>query len=651
MSDIWGFLLQTLTASGVAILLLAIKALFKDKLPPKWHFAVWGVLGIMLLVPAGWSGRYTLIHWQYVIELIKGLVKDFSFTRVLFPIPLISSLPRTVADWFFFIYTIGVILHLANYFIAYIRLRVVLNKGQVATGDITTRVQELAKTIKVKPCQVIEVKGLPSAFVCGIIRTVLVIRAGEPLDDKVLLHELMHLKSKDTLWSVVICILRSLHWCNPLIVYCASRATNDMESRCDQFVLEHLEGEERREYGQILLSMVNERFAKTPGTTCVNNGGKHIKERIETIARFKKYPVGMGLVSICVLVLLTVSLIIGVQASKLYEPNHSAQLESFASARSIPCTTYAGAFDAYGKAVLAQNGYYRTMCAPYSMQKALYDELITNTQKSLYPEWKSGLPAWPNEQEGYYVYNLTQPKRNVYEGLMVFKLNYPPDGQPEEYGKIYLAVQNLRVEKENGRWVAIPLEDFRNIEALDQSLGWGCMELPGVLYTCIVGDFRVEVNVQTVYTVDSTVENNNDINFMFVNSYFYDTTPKPNAKFTRAARTQSNGVMHLGSQEDRDLIEGLGISLAPVYKGEKRPTELPSPGNYGSGGGSNTGESWSSIKTSPGWGPYTELAGGGGGTFDPERNAVLPEFYVADFYVDGKLVDQIDLYPQKEVAE
>ena len=48
MVDLWGFLLQTLTASGVAVLLLLVKALFKDKLPPKWHFAVWGVLGIIL---------------------------------------------------------------------------------------------------------------------------------------------------------------------------------------------------------------------------------------------------------------------------------------------------------------------------------------------------------------------------------------------------------------------------------------------------------------------------------------------------------------------------------------------------------------------------------------------------------------------------
>ena len=71
MSDIWDLLLQTLTVSGVAVLLLVIKAIFKDKLPPKWHFAAWGVLGIMILIPAGFGGRYILFIWQSVVELRK----------------------------------------------------------------------------------------------------------------------------------------------------------------------------------------------------------------------------------------------------------------------------------------------------------------------------------------------------------------------------------------------------------------------------------------------------------------------------------------------------------------------------------------------------------------------------------------------------
>ena len=50
MTDIWSFLLQTLTASGVAALLLIVKAMFRDKLSPRWQFAIWGVLAAVLLL-------------------------------------------------------------------------------------------------------------------------------------------------------------------------------------------------------------------------------------------------------------------------------------------------------------------------------------------------------------------------------------------------------------------------------------------------------------------------------------------------------------------------------------------------------------------------------------------------------------------------
>lgn len=498
MFDLWGFLLQTLTASGVAVLLLVIKALFKDKLPPKWHFAVWGVLGVMILIPARWSGRYTLVHWQVVVELIKVAVGEYGFSRVLFPIPVLKGIPDTIADWIFAVYVIGVTANLARYLISYLRLRLALSKGQPASVELMERIKSIAGQIGVKPCRVILVQGLPSAFVCGIFRPVLVIPANEGIENKIILHELLHLKSRDTIWSVVICVLRCLHWCNPLLVYCAGCAANDMEKRCDQYVLEHLEGEERREYGHILLSMVNERFAKTPGTTCVNNGGKQIRERIETIARFKKYPVGMGLVSVCVLVLLTLSLVIGTQVSVSDTSDTNPVWLSLASARSTYCTTPAGAFDTYAKSILDQNGIYRIMCASSSVQEEIIKEIKEKEKTGICPNWDCGLNEWPDVQSGYSIYNLKQHDSNTYEGLLVVKVNDPPDGQPEEEGKIFLAVQNLRVEREDGRWVAVPLEEFRSIEATDQSLEWGCTELPGVRYTGVVDEFQLEVIVQTV---------------------------------------------------------------------------------------------------------------------------------------------------------
>ena len=109
MFDIWGFLLQTLTVSGVAALILVIKALFKDKLSPKWQFAVWSVLGIIMLLPAGMFGRYTLFRWQLMVELVKSWFGVYSFTKVLFPIPIIKSIPQTIAEWIFTAYVLGIL--------------------------------------------------------------------------------------------------------------------------------------------------------------------------------------------------------------------------------------------------------------------------------------------------------------------------------------------------------------------------------------------------------------------------------------------------------------------------------------------------------------------------------------------------------------
>ncbi len=651
MFDIWGFLLQTLTASGAAILLLVIKALFKDKLPPKWHFAVWGILGMMMAIPAGSHGRYTVFHWQLVVEVIKSWLGDYSFTQVLFPIPVLVSAPKTIAQWIFAGYILGVIVHIVKYLVSYIRLRLILRNGIRPSDEQMTHIRQLAVGQRVKVGRVIALPGLPSAFVCGMIRPVLVIPAAGDTDGKVLLHELLHMKYKDTLWSAVICLLRCLHWCNPLIVYCANQAIYDMEARCDQLVLEKLEGEERRDYGRILLSMANDRFAKTPGSTCFHNGGKTIRGRIEAIARFKKYPVGMKLVSVCIMIPLTLSLVVGVQASPVYRSNSNSVWLPLASVRSTPCTTPAGALDTYAKAILDQNGLYRIMCAPEAMQEELQNELMEKEKTGVFPAWDGGLNAWPDTQYGYYIYNLKRCGKNAYEGLLVVKLNAPPDGLPEEEEKMYLAIQKLRVEKEKGRWVAIPLEVFRNAVTTEQSLAWGCPELPGILYSGTAADFRVDVKFQTIYSVENFVPQDGGSFLFGITTSYFDTTPKPNAEFTNAARTQSETLTHLGTAEERNQIEGLGLSVAPVYPGEKRPSDLTAATEYGSGGGSSSGEGWSSQKTESGWGPTVTMNSGGIGTLDPTRDAIVPEYYAADLYINNGLAAQLDLHLQEGAEE
>lgn len=631
MFDIWAFLLQTLTASGVAALLLVIKALFKDKLPPKWHFLVWSVLGITILFPVGLNGRYILFHWQVAVEIVKGWFGDYSFTRVLFPIPFLNAVPETFLDWVFAVYVFGVVVFIAKYIVSYIRLRYVLSKGTELHDETLSHIRQIAAEQKIKLCKVVEVPGMPGAFVCGIVRPILAVSEKGELDDKIILHELFHLKHRDTFWSALICFLRCIHWCNPLLIYCLNRAINDMESRCDQYVLESLEGEERRDYGRILLSMSNERFAKTPGSTCINNGGKNIRERIEAIARFKKYPAGMGLVSGCVMLVLTFSLVVGVRASSAFSSALPSQI-ALASARGTPCTTYAGAFDAYAKAVLTHSAVYRTMCAPASVQAEIAEKKAV---------WDRYLDMWFEADSGYYVYNLKQINKNTYEGLLVIKLR--PSVEDED-GKTQFAVQNVRVEKEDGRWTAVPLDEFRRVASGSQTLSWGNWDLPGFSYTGTASDVLVEVKVQTVRYVDSWVKTEG--NFLFGSGEYFDTTPNPDAEFTEPQRQEYSFCTLLGNESERNSIKKLGLSASPVFSGEKRPDYLHSPDDESFSENDCNGAFWDSCILEPDWGPEI-IMGGHGTSFDPLHEADLPEYYAADLYINGKLVSQLDLYLQE----
>lgn len=650
MFDIWGFLLQTLTVSGVGVLLLIIKALLKDKLPPKWHFASWGVLGLIILLPAGIKGRYTIIQWQILVEMLKALVGDYSTTRVLFPLPIIKSLPHNPMQWLFVIYAFGIALFILKYFISYIRLRFILSKGKTPKIDTVERVKYIASQLDIKPCKVVEVKGLPSAFVCGVFRPVLALPEEKGTDSKVILHELLHLKHHDTFFSVIICLLKSLHWCNPFIAYCASRATMDMENRCDQYVLENLQGEQRREYGHILLSMVNERFTGTPATSCINNGGKSIRERIETIARFKKYPKGMGLVSSCVLIILTLSLALGTRATATNTFNISQPDFLYAKAKSTPCTTLAGAFDTYANSVIKRNDSYRIMCAPESLQEEIYKKMKEGGRES-FCVYESGDGIFVHDDEPFYIYNMEKIVADTYEGLLVFNNVTAPKGVIRDYDKYYIAMQKIKATKENNRWVVMPLEKFHVVESDVPVRTWDTYTLPSIKYTGNNGKIAVDVNYQIYFTVDSyTSDQNNSSYPLSANSSnkLYWRVPRPDADFLNCSIYQDSSITHLGTKEEMAKIESVAISMAESYSGTDDIEKLSKP--FFDEGSTFFSSSTSEEATAGGVfnkDSNTIDLGGSGGSFSFDDEILYPDHFVVDLYVNKEYNDRLILR-QKE---
>lgn len=651
MTDLWSFLLQTLTAAGAAAFLLVVKYLFRDKLSPRWQFGIWGLLALVLLWPAGQGGRYVLLNWPLWLETLKtALTGDYSLIRVVAPIPLPAPLggPQTPLDVLYFVYVAGVVLLLSWYSLTYLRLRLALRRGSPADD---AQLRRVAAQYDLPLCRAVEVEGLPSAFICGVVRPVLALPAGQAVDDKVILHELLHLKYHDAAWGLLICLFRCLHWCNPLLWYCADRAGNDAEALCDQRVLERLEGEDRRDYGHILLSMASGKYARAPGTSSMANGGRNIRERIEAIARFKRYPAGMALASVCVALVLLFPLVLG-QGQTLAKANglgHSGELEfhtAMASARLTPCTTAAGALDAYGKAVIEQNGIYRALCAPIDQQADLAAQMEVfahGPDNWVHEHWESGLPGRADYTIGYFLYNLTQDDAG-YAAVVVFPLQCAyldgPDAPPvyeTENGSAYAAWQAVRAERQGDRWVVLPQGAFQVAELQlareDLSLlRYGDPALPAaVTYAADVDGLRLEIAWQTVHTVDNAVETGGS--WFFGPSATFDTRPKPSARFDAAMEYS----YFTGSETVPGAIDLVDrYAAAPVWADGSGPALA-----FGSGQGSSSDGTFWGIGRD-----FGGLSGGGGSGCDPDDPPARPDHYrMVLTYVDGREEQIVELRP------
>lgn len=438
MGNIWEFLLQTLTVSLAAAVLLIVKYLLTDKLSPRWQYGVWGLLALRALIPAG-TARQVLLPLPVWVDMWKTAAERGLGSAYASPwssldagsvLPLPSGAPRSLTDWLFLVYVLGVLGWLLWKAAAYARLRLVLRRGTPASAEVSARLAAVCEKYGLRSCRAVEVEGLPTAFVCGVIRPVLALPRGG-VDDKVLLHELLHLKYFDAAQGIFWCLIRALHWCDPFMHYVLDRVGNDLESLCDQRVLERLEGEERREYGGILLGMANAKYARAPGTSSISNGGKNISRRIAAIVRFKLYPRGMALASVCIVLVLAAPLLLGSAGTDIGHmyPNELDGLDrSLAAARTTRCRTPAAALDTYAKGLIYDNGVFLAAASPFEKHGELYEGMRASHAEGWVAYHYESVPEQYaiDSGSGYLINNLVCSE-GVCEAELILTVNYVAD--------------------------------------------------------------------------------------------------------------------------------------------------------------------------------------------------------------------------------
>ena len=162
--------------------------------------------------------------------------------------------------------------------------------GFDAMLDECKRVYNIKKNIAV-----ITVSGKSAAAVYGIWKPKLLISPdrfnGLSAEEKrhIILHELSHIKSRDTLTCLILTAVNIIHWFNPLVWAAFTWLRQDLEVICDTHVLDKIGAGQRYNYASTLVDLLKKPSAKPlPLVTALFIQKSNIKRRVKMISRYKK---------------------------------------------------------------------------------------------------------------------------------------------------------------------------------------------------------------------------------------------------------------------------------------------------------------------------------------------------------------------------
>lgn len=151
------------------------------------------------------------------------------------------------------------------------------------------RLEALRRSMSLRrPAALLRFPGQGSPFLCGTRRPAVFLPEA-PLSpdelDRVLAHELTHLRRWDLPLKGLFWAVRTLHWFNPLAWVMEREAGRYCELSCDEAVAAPLDGPERRAYALTLLKLMRVPSRTVPASAYLAE--RDIRDRLEVIMRIR----------------------------------------------------------------------------------------------------------------------------------------------------------------------------------------------------------------------------------------------------------------------------------------------------------------------------------------------------------------------------
>ena len=283
MENIFDFVLITsLYGSIVGIIIILLKVILKNKLTPQWHYLIWMILILKLLIPFGPESNLSLFNvvpapQTSIIEPVlpagpryeipkqvekePGNVPSSQPTLEVKPLP--SGKVFLFKDLVPFAWAVGALCMMFWMILVYYQIheklgksRYPMNKELLAVFEDCKKKMKINKNITLVIQNVIKSPSLYGFINPRILLTPEVASLSQKEIKYILLHELAHYKRKDILVNYILLVFQVIHWFNPVMWYCFKLIRQDMEVATDERVLVILEQTEHKDYGRALISIL-----------------------------------------------------------------------------------------------------------------------------------------------------------------------------------------------------------------------------------------------------------------------------------------------------------------------------------------------------------------------------------------------------------
>jgi len=319
--QLWPFfewLLQTtIQASLLIFLILLVQLMLQGKLGVRWHYCLWMLLLIRLVMPWVPESRISIFNlFQILFE--RGPTELVAADSAIEAGNLAvehQTLGHIFVNMLPIIWLFGALVLLCYMFFSNLVFWISVGRERLL---VKKSILELLETCKSQmgiwmDLRIIVTSKVKSPALFGFLRPVLLLPVGmsEKLSFEelryVFLHELAHLKRYDILVAHFVSLVQILHWFNPLVWLAFYRMRSDRELACDALVLSKLSADEPKKYGRTIISLV-ELFYQNwylPAMVGIMEAKLQLKRRIRMIARFKKISKKWSLVAVLVIGLIS----------------------------------------------------------------------------------------------------------------------------------------------------------------------------------------------------------------------------------------------------------------------------------------------------------------------------------------------------------